>query len=59
MNKREEVVKALREHIGVIRSCALMMAHAQSKDARTEYLQRLNKKLAATEDLLSKLSELA
>lgn len=53
--KLEETIRQLREELGAIRSCGLIMAHAQAADARTRYLKTLNEKAASMELLLAKL----
>lgn len=55
MKKTEDLIKTLREDLGAIRSCALMMAHAQSNDARTGYLKTLNQHVASMDSLLAQL----
>lgn len=53
----EELSKKVREELGVVRSCALMLAYAQAKDARSRYLKTLNQKLEGIETLLEELRD--
>jgi hypothetical protein len=57
MKKRDEVVDSLREHLGIIRSCALMMAHAQSASARSKYLRSVTQELRQIEALLTQFEQ--
>ncbi len=41
----EETTQKIREHLGRVRSSALMMANAQSATDRNRYLQTLAKEL--------------
>lgn len=50
-----EAVLKLRQHLGKIRSAALMMAHAQSAIDRNRYLQNVSQELKAALALLDKL----
>lgn len=51
----EESIKRLREELGAVRSCALIMAHAQAADVRTRYLKTLSEKVASMDSMLEKL----
>ncbi len=53
--RSEEIIKRLREELGIIKSCALMMAHAQTGDSRTRYLKTLNEKIKSMDSLLARL----
>lgn len=55
MKKDSSVVGSLREHLGIVRSCALMMAHAQSAHARAAYLKTLSEKVARMDALLAEM----
>ncbi len=52
---KSEVLKKIREHLGTAKSCALMMANAQSAVSRTDYLKRLSEQLKNATTLLDKL----
>ncbi len=54
---RPEVFQKIREHLMVARSCALMMANAQSASGRNEYLKRLAEQIKSAMALLDKLEE--
>jgi hypothetical protein len=53
----EATLRKLREELGMIRSCALMMAHTQSAQARTTHLKTLSEKLTAMDAVLARLQE--
>ncbi len=55
MNRNEELISTLRVNLGGVRSCALMMAHAQSSQVRTQYLKGITERLAVVDDLLARL----
>lgn len=50
-----DVVRKIHEHLGKVRSCALMMSAAQSLDTRKEYLRQLSEQLKKAASLLNKL----
>ena len=39
----EEAIRRLRDDLGAVPSCALLMAHAPAADVRSRYLRTLNK----------------
>ncbi len=55
--KPDDVLDRVRAELGAIRSCALMMANAQSAEVRKRYLKSLNDKLKSIESLLEKQVE--
>jgi len=55
MKKDGNMFASLREHLGIIRSCALMMAHAQSAHARAGYLKTLTEKIVKMDALLTEM----
>jgi hypothetical protein len=54
---REEIARKLREHMGRIRSNALMMAHAHSALDRNRFLQNLTGELKKITALVEKLDD--
>lgn len=52
MRKTANAFATMREHLGIIRSCALMMAHAQTTDLRSRYLKTLTQKIKQIDSLL-------
>jgi hypothetical protein len=59
MPKPDEIIKTAREELGAVQSCALLMAHAQSADARVRYLKTVGEKIQAIDSLLEKLRQAA
>ncbi len=55
--KRSEIFEKIRDHLLVAKSCALMMANAQSAAGRNEYLKRLSEHLKDALSLMVKLEE--
>ena len=49
-------MKRLREELGAVRSCALMMANSHSADTRSRYLRTLNDKLGSIQKLAEGLA---
>lgn len=55
MTNRPETFHKILEYLLVARSCALMMANAQTATGRNEYLKRLAEQLKNAMALLDKL----
>ncbi len=55
VTNRSEAFQKIRECLLVARSCALMMANAQTAIGRNEYLKRLAEQLKSAMALLDKL----
>ncbi|GEM_PF-4054199 len=53
-----EIAQKMREHLGRVRSAALMMANAQSALNRERYLQNISKEMKSAFALLDKLEKL-
>ena len=54
---RAEMAEKIRAHLGVGKSCALMMCNAQSAVARMEFLKRMSTELNKAYALLDKLEK--
>ncbi len=52
----EEAIRRLRDDLGAVRSCALLMAHAPAADVRSRYLRTLNKRIASMDERLARLA---
>ena len=55
----EEAIRRLRDDLGAVRSCALLMAHAPAADVRSRYLRTLNKRIASMDGQLARLEQKA
>ena len=55
----EEAIRRLRDDLGAVRSCALLMAHAPAADVRSRYLRTLNKRIASMDGQLAQLEQKA
>lgn len=58
-NDVQELVRRVRQDLGAIRSCALMMVNAQNPEVRTKFLLNVKDKLTSIEALLDKLQKSA
>lgn len=52
---KPNAVEKIREHLKIVKSCALMMAHTQTAAGRNEFLKRLSEQLKSAEKLLAKI----
>lgn len=55
--KLEEAVQRLRDELGAIRSCALLMAHAPAADIRSRYLKTLSERISSMDVQLTRLEQ--
>jgi hypothetical protein len=55
MATQEEVIKKIRDELGVVQSSALLMAHAHGADVRVRYLKIVGEKINSINSLLDKL----
>ena len=55
----EEAIRRLRNDLGAVRPCALLMAHAPAADVRSRYLKTLNKRIASMDEQLARLAQKA
>ncbi len=55
MATQEDILKKIRDELGIVQSSALLMAHAQTLDARLRYLKNLGNKVNSISSLLEKL----
>ena len=56
-SKSAQAIRQLREELGSVRSCALLMAHAPAADVRSRYLKTLNKRIASMDGQLAILEQ--
>lgn len=59
MATQDEIFKKIRDELGIVQSSALLMAHAQTLDARLRYLKNLGGKISSITSLLEKLQAAA
>ena len=52
-----ELIRKIREHLGKVRSAALILAHTQSGEKRNEYIKRLTDELKKANALLDKIEQ--
>ncbi len=57
MRKTANPFATVREHLGIIRSCALMMAHAQTDEMRSRYLKTLTQKIKHIDSILHEVEK--
>lgn len=53
--ERDRILTLIRQELGGIRSCALLLANASAGEVRGRYLKSLNEKLKSVEQLLAEL----
>ena len=58
-SKLAEAIRQLREELGAVRSCALLIAHPPAADVRRRYLKTLNKRIAPMDGQLAMLEQKA
>jgi len=50
-----EIIKKIRDELGIVQSSALLMAHAHGADTRVRYLKAVGEKINSINSLLDQL----